>query len=128
MNSVAKELLGVAKKRLEKFYRPAPAHAPASTVQISSHRAGGKAEPPPPPPGAYAAKAAESKGVIVTIDALAHDLDLKMLEGDQEEQKSQEDYEEFTKHSAEKRQLDAATLQSKGGGQTPKRARGTGRR
>merc|ERR1719473_1431216 len=60
-DTAAKELLGLAKNRLNKFYNPKLYVAPAELAQIRVHGA-----PPPPPeaPGAYSKKSEESNGVI----------------------------------------------------------------
>jgi len=71
-DTAAKELLGMAKNRLNKFYNPkmyveAPKEE-AAFVDISVHV---QAAPPPPPeaPGAYSEKSEESNGVIGMMDA-----------------------------------------------------------
>merc|ERR1712176_653915 len=80
-DNAAKELLGVAKNRLNKFYnpkmyKPEPA---AELVSISAHAHHGVAPPPAPErPGAFKKKTEESNGVIAMLDALVADLDKEM--------------------------------------------------
>merc|ERR1719499_2881356 len=66
----AKDILGFAKKRLNKFYNPTLAFA-----EVSSHDQS-KAPPGPPPDtwDAYAKKSDESTNVVAMIDVLIADL------------------------------------------------------
>merc|ERR1719436_689884 len=106
-DSAAKELLGIAKNRLNKFYNP-KLYKAAPKVELSAEERilvseGGTATPtpapggiagtgvtalsqvaPPPPPAtwdAYAKKSGESTGVIAMIDLLVKDLTKEMTEG-----------------------------------------------
>merc|ERR1719282_1334143 len=110
-DSAAKELLGLAKNRLNQFYNP-KLYKPAAKVELSAQERilvseGGTASPtpapggiagtgvtvladvsahvaPPPPPAtwdAYAKKSGESTGVIAMIDLLIKDLTKEMTEG-----------------------------------------------
>jgi hypothetical protein len=113
LNTQAKEILGVAKNRLNKFYNPRLYVAPpkkefdtregrisanfggaASFTQVSAlstHRAA-----PPPPPDtaeAYNSKSQESNGVIAMIDLLVQDIDKQMTEAQTSEKDAQQDYE-----------------------------------
>jgi len=115
-DSAAKELLGMAKNRLNKFYNPKlykSAGSAAALIQIQAHR--GDAAPPPPPEsfGAYAKKSEASGGVISMIDSLIADLDKEMTEAEATEQNAQEEYEEMMKDSAEKRALDSKAITDK---------------
>jgi chromosome segregation ATPase len=128
-DSAAKELLGFAKNRLNKFYNPKLYKAPPkqelarddkivsgfSLAQISSHAQ--KDAPPPPPEtfGAYTKKSEESNGVIAMIDLLIADLQKEMTEAETDEKDAQADYEKFMGDSAEKRTTDSKALASKGG-------------
>merc|ERR1719238_1190748 len=72
-NAAAKELLGFAKNRLNKFYNPKLYKPPAASfIQITKHEQSDEAAPPPPPEavGAYKKKGEESNGVIAMIDTL----------------------------------------------------------
>merc|ERR1719473_2094492 len=80
-NTAAKELLDMAKNRLNKFYNPKLYVAPAELAQIKIHGA-----PPPPPeaPGAYSKKSEEANGVIAMLDQLKGELDQEMTEAEAE--------------------------------------------
>jgi chromosome segregation ATPase len=115
-NAAAKELLGFAKNRLNKFYNPKLYKPPAaSLLQISAHHQGKKDAPPPPPeaPGAYKKKGEESTGVIAMIDTLIRDLDKEMTESETEEKDAQGDYEDMMRDSKEKRAADSKSLTEK---------------
>jgi len=138
-DSAAKEILGFAKNRLQKFYNPALYKAPPARELSDEDRAtlaaggtlaptaapGGiagtgvtvltQAAPPPPPaaPGAYKKSSEESGGVIAMIDLLIKDLDKEMTVAKAEETNSQGDYETMMKDAAEKRAGDAKTLANK---------------
>jgi len=141
-DSAAKEILGFAKNRLNKFYNPklykappkrelseedritvsmggtlAPTAAPGGIAGtgiglVSVHS---QAKPPPPPeaPGAYKKKGEESGGVIAMIDLLVKDLDKEMTVAETEEKDAQADYEQMMKDSAEKRAEDSKNLSDK---------------
>merc|ERR550532_1182685 len=77
-DSAAKELLGFAKNRLNKFYNPKlykpPAEEAPALVSVSAH----SGEAPPPPPAAveaYSKKGEESNGIIAMMDGLIKELD-----------------------------------------------------
>jgi len=114
-NAAAKELLGFAKNRLNKFYNPKLYKAPASFIQISKHSQTDDATPPPPPAavGAYKKKGEESGGVIGMIDTLVRDLDKEMTESETEEKDAQGDYEQLMADSKEKRATDSKSLVEK---------------
>merc|ERR1712060_467801 len=69
-DTAAKEILGMAKNRLNKFYnpklyKPPPVEEPTMFAQIASHR--NRDAPPPPPPetfSAYPKKSEENAGVV----------------------------------------------------------------
>jgi len=142
-DSAAKEVLGFAKNRLNKFYNPklykappkrelsdedratlaaggtlAPTAAPGGIAgtgitALSQIKAHGAPPPPPEAPGAYKKKGEESNGVIAMIDLLVKDLDKEMTVAKAEEKDAQEDYEKMMKDSAEKRAGDAKSLANK---------------
>merc|ERR1719218_100928 len=144
-DSAAKEILGFAKNRLNKFYNPALYKPPPKRELTDEDRAtlaaGGTlapteapggiagtgvtvlsevkvhAAPPPAPeaPGAYKKKSEESTGVIAMIDLLVKDLDKEMTEAKTTEKDSQADYEQMMKDSASKRADDSKTLADKQG-------------
>jgi len=105
-NAAAKELLGFAKNRLNKFYNPKMYKAP-SFIQISKHQ---DSHLQPEAPKAYKKKGEESNGVIGMIDALVADLDKEMTESETTEKDSQGDYEQAMADSKEKRASDSKAL------------------
>merc|ERR1719264_1907577 len=117
-DTAAKEILGMAKNRLNKFYnpklyKPPPAVEP-TLVQISEH-ASSKAAPPPPPEtfGPYTKKTEESTGVIAMIDLLVKDLDKELQEAEVMEKDAQAEYEEMMAESATKRADDSKSVSDK---------------
>jgi len=130
-DSAAKEILGFAKNRLNKFYNPklykAPPVRELSDEDRATQAAGGtvlaavsehgvaKPAPPPEAPGAYKKKSGESGGVIAMIDLIVKDLDKEMTEAKTEEKDAQGDYETTMKDSASKRADDSKTLSDKQG-------------
>merc|ERR1719497_38264 len=128
-NAAAKELLGFAKNRLNKFYNPKMYRPPAkkelssagaierdmSFVQVSEHvQRKSSIEPPPATWDAYAKKSQESTGVIAMIDLLVKDLDTEMTEAKVEENNSQQAYDEMIADAKEKRTSDSKSLTDKG--------------
>jgi len=142
-DSAAKELLGFAKNRLNKFYNPKLYKAPPKRVLTDEDRAtlaaGGTLAPteapggiagtgvtvladvsahvaPPPPPAtaaAYSKKSGESNGVIAMIDLMINDLTKEMTEAKATEANAQADYEQTMKDSAEKRATDSKAMADK---------------
>jgi len=116
-DTAAKDLLGMAKNRLNKFYNPKLYKEPAAAlVQIRAHTTDEEAPAPPPEaPGAYKKKRGQSGGVIAMIDGLIAELDQEITEAEATEKNSQEDYETFMNDSAEQRTMDSKTLGDKTG-------------
>ncbi|CAK0848821.1 unnamed protein product [Prorocentrum cordatum] len=130
-NSAAKNLLGFAKNRLNKFYNP-KMYKPAAKVelstmdrtaesmgvtlaQVSSHQQRNTAvEPPPATWDSYAKKSGENAGVLAMIDLLIKDLDKEITEAETDEKNSQKDYEALMSDSAAKRTEDSKGLTEKG--------------
>jgi septal ring factor EnvC (AmiA/AmiB activator) len=131
-NTAAKDLLGLAKNRMNKFYNPKMYKAPpkrelsaedrivenmggeVAFVQIRAHSASDVAPPPPPEAvGAYQKKGQESAGVLTLIDMLVADLDKEMQEMTVEEKDAQKEYEEMMADSAEKRTIDTKSIAEK---------------
>eukprot|EP00421_Protoceratium_reticulatum_P007702 CAMPEP_0168372212 /NCGR_PEP_ID=MMETSP0228-20121227/8164_1 /TAXON_ID=133427 /ORGANISM="Protoceratium reticulatum, Strain CCCM 535 (=CCMP 1889)" /LENGTH=694 /DNA_ID=CAMNT_0008385111 /DNA_START=16 /DNA_END=2098 /DNA_ORIENTATION=+ len=114
-NSAAKELLGLAINKLNKFYnpklfKPSPqAEAPA-LAQASLRRRGAAAAETF---GAYTKKG-ENAGVISLLNRLIKDLDREMTEAETTEEGAQADYEGLMKDSAEKRATSSKSLTEKG--------------
>jgi len=126
-DAAAKELLGFAKNRLNKFYNPKLYKAPPARVLTDEDRAvqaaGGTVfadvhahvAPPPPPAtaAAFSKKSEESNGVIGMIDLLIGDLTKEMTEAETTEKDAQGDYEQAMSDSAEKRSTDSKALADK---------------
>merc|ERR1719353_2835431 len=89
-DNAAKELIGIAKNRLNKFYNPKlykpPPKRELSEEERIAENMGSAAlsqvAPPPPPEtfGAYAKKGEESTGVISMLDMMVADLDKEITE------------------------------------------------
>merc|ERR1719321_1130340 len=123
-DNAAKEIIGLAKNRLNKFYNPKLYKAPpkrelSEAERIEQNMAltqSGVAPPPPPPEtfGAYAKKGEESGGVVAMLDMMVADLDKEITEIDTEEKENQAEYEAFMSESAKKRATDAKSIEDKG--------------
>jgi len=135
LDNQAKELLGLAKNRLNKFYQSKLYVPPAKKelteeeqvyqtvvepafVQIAAHagrRSANVAAPPPPPEtfGAYGTKSQESTGVIAMIDMIIKDLDKELTEAETSEKDSQKDYEAMMADSKAKRASDSKAVTDK---------------
>merc|ERR1719326_183842 len=129
-DTTAKEILGFAKNRLNKFYNPKLYKPPAkkelsaedridasfSFVQIKAHDSDNVAPPPPPETmGAYKKSKEESGGVIAMIDLLVKELDKEMQTAKMEEKDAQADYETMMQDSKDKRAEDSKSLEDKEG-------------
>jgi len=140
-DNAAKEVIGFAKNRLNKFYNPKMYKAPPKrelseeeriTVNMGGTLAptappGGiagtgvtafaQAAPPPPPEtfGAYAKKGGESGGVLAMLDMMVADLDKEITEVSVEEKEAQKEYEQLLSDSAAKRSSDAKSIADKEG-------------
>merc|ERR1719409_1988316 len=126
--SAAKDLLGFAKNRLNKFYNPklykpppkrelseedqitlnmggtlAPTAPPAGIAGTGIGLSQSSAAPPPPPEANLAYKKSSGGGPIAMIDILVKDLDKQIQEMEVSEKDSQSDYEKFMKDSADQR-------------------------
>jgi peptidoglycan hydrolase CwlO-like protein len=129
-DNAAKELIGVAKNRMNKFYNPKlykpPPKRELSEEERITVNMGGTLAPeafaqrsgvaPPPPPetfGAYSKKGEESTGIISMLDMMIADLDKEITEIETEEKENQAEYEQFMKDSAEKRANDAKSIEDK---------------
>merc|ERR1719399_1735689 len=141
-DSAAKELILMAKNRMQKFYNPklykpppkrelseedritvnmggtlAPTDAPGGIAGTGIALADVREAPPPPPEsfGPYAKKSEESNGVLTMMDMLIKDLDKEMTVAQAEEKDAQEDYEKMMSDSADKRAEDSKTLTEREG-------------
>merc|ERR1719162_2637618 len=111
-NSAAKEVLGFAKNRLNKFYNPKMYVAPPKReLELAqSHGA-----PPPPPEAnlAYKKSGESSNGVLSMIDTLVADLDKENQTMEVDEKDAQKDYETLMANSQEERALKSKTITDK---------------
>jgi len=144
-DKAAKELIGIAKNRLMKFYNPKLYKAPpkvemgeeqsiavnmgseaAPTVAPSGIAGTGvtafvqldNTEAPAPPPetwGAYQKKGQEQSGVTAMMDLLVADLDKHMTESETDEKDAQADYESFMSDAKNKRATDSKSISDKEG-------------
>jgi len=130
-NTAAKELLGVAKNRLNKFYNPKLYKPPPkrvlsdqeqiaanfgvepALVQIHAHK--NKESPPPPPESvqAYRKRGQMSNGVIAMLDLLIADLQKDMTEAEVSEKNAQVEYEKFMKEAMASRVADSKAVTNK---------------
>merc|ERR1719162_2897506 len=113
-NSAAKEVLGFAKNRLNKFYNPKMYVAPPKReLELAqSHGA-----PPPPPEAnlAYKKSGESSGGVLAMIDTLVADLDKENQTMEVDEKDAQSDYETLMADSQDKRAQDSKAITDKEG-------------
>jgi len=140
-DNAAKELIGIAKNRMNKFYNPklykaAPKRELSEAEQITVNNGGtlaptaapggiagtgvtamAQVAPPPPPEtfGAYAKKSGESGGVLAMMDMMVADLDKEITEVTVDEKEAQKEYEQLMADSASKRALDAKSIADKEG-------------
>jgi hypothetical protein len=137
-NTAAKDLLGFAKNRLNKFYNPklykAPPKRELSEEEQITVSMGGTLAPtaapggiagtgiglaqvaPPPPPEAnlaYKKSGEQSNGVIAMIDLLVADIDKENQIMEVDEKDAQADYETFMSDASEKRSLDSKAITDK---------------
>jgi outer membrane murein-binding lipoprotein Lpp len=128
-NTAAKDLILVAKNRMQKFYNPKLYEAPKkkeltekefvyeSVVPSSFAQSLDSDAPPPPPesPGAYKKKSEDSSGVLAMMDLLVKDLDKETTIAKTTEKDAQADYETAMKDSSAKRAEDSKVLADKEG-------------
>mmetsp|Transcript_105534 Transcript_105534/g.198720 ORF Transcript_105534/g.198720 Transcript_105534/m.198720 type:complete len:685 (-) Transcript_105534:78-2132(-) len=98
-NNAAKEILGLAKNRLNKFYNPNLVLTQKAPALVQLH--------------ATHSDSAPGSGVIAMIDTLVKDLTEEILEMKMEEEEMQKDYGIFMKDSAEKRAMDSKAITNK---------------
>jgi len=124
-NNAAKELLGFAKNRLNKFYSPKMYKAPPkreltedlqisssfSLVQIHAHS---QKDAPAPPPDTWSGdvkkKGEEANGVVGMIDQLAADLEKENTEASADEKNAQKEYESGMDDAAHSRAADVKSM------------------
>jgi len=112
-DNAAKELIGMAKNRMNKFYNPKLYVEPKKEEAAFAQRS--DVAPPPPPEtfGAYTKKGEESTGVISMMDMMVADLDKEITEIETEEKENQAEYEQFMDDSAKKRANDSKSIEDK---------------
>merc|ERR1712183_1027271 len=87
-DNAAKELIGMAKNRMNKFYNPKLYVAPPPAEAMFVQRSGVAPPPPPETFGAYSKKGGESTGVIAMMDMMVADLDKEITETETEEKEN----------------------------------------
>merc|ERR1719287_388713 len=137
-NNAAKDLLGFAKNRLNKFYNPKMYKAPpkrelTEEEQITVNNGGtlaptaapggiagtgiglNQVAPPPPPEAnlAYKKSGEESNGVMAMIDLIVADVDKEIQTMEVDEKDAQRDYEGFMSDASEKRAQDSKAITDK---------------
>merc|ERR1719388_82243 len=140
-NHAAKDILGIAKNRLAKFYNPKLYKAPPKRELTEAERIsvnnGGTLAPtappagiagtgiavfaqdkhaPSPPPetwGAYKKQGDANGGVMAMMAELEAEIDKDIQESTVDEKHAQEEYEEYIGESAAKRADDAKSLEDK---------------
>jgi hypothetical protein len=128
LDTQAKDLLGVAKNRLNKFYAPKLYMEPPKKeltqeekiyqtvvpafVQVAAHRA---AQAPETFEGAYGKKTSESTSVVAMIDMIIKDLDKELTEATTMEKEAQKDYEAMMVDAKAKRASDSKSVTEKEG-------------
>merc|ERR1719329_634688 len=137
-NSAAKDLLGFAKNRLNKFYNPKLYKAPpkrelTEEEQITVNNGGtlaptaapggiagtgiglNQVAPPPPPEAnlAYKKSGESSNGVMAMIDLIVADVDKEIQTMEVDEKDAQSDYETFMSDASEKRAQDSKAITDK---------------
>jgi len=137
-NSAAKDLLGFAKNRLNKFYNPKMYKAPpkrelTEEEQITVNNGGtlaptaapggiagtgiglNQVAPPPPPEAnlAYKKSGESSNGVMAMIDLIVADVDKEIQTMEVDEKDAQSDYETFMADASEKRAEDSKSITDK---------------
>jgi len=111
-NGPAKELILLAKKKLDKFYAPREKEA-ESFLQLASRRDEGAPQPPLDTMEAYTKKTEDSNSVSSMMMLLVSDLDKEVIAAKTEEKIGQEEYEQMIKDSAEKRAIDKKSIDDK---------------
>jgi len=102
-NTAAKDLIMMAKKRLNKFYNPKLALVATSFLQVTARVQ----------PAMLQKKSEESAGVIAMLDTLVADLDKETTVATADEKDAQGDYETFMSDSKKMRAENTKILQDK---------------
>eukprot|EP00933_Yihiella_yeosuensis_P044559 TRINITY_DN39807_c0_g1_i1.p1 TRINITY_DN39807_c0_g1~~TRINITY_DN39807_c0_g1_i1.p1 ORF type:complete len:684 (+),score=250.69 TRINITY_DN39807_c0_g1_i1:108-2159(+) len=114
-NSQAKDLLNLAKNRMNKFYHPhlvpttpAPVEE-ESFVQVHAHSQKEK----PEEYGEHKTSEGAGNTVIRMLESLINELDAEVAEAAHEEKEAQKDYEDLLEDSKAKRAADSQTIATK---------------
>lgn len=102
-NAGAKQLLELARNRLQKFYA-------ASLVQTVAQDELGDAQPSPPEVPTYKKKTGESNGVLAMLGTLIADIESDIAAMETEEKDAQADYQALIMDAKEKRAKDSKAL------------------
>merc|ERR1719329_1923078 len=130
LNEAAIGLVGKAKNRLQKFYKPSMAKAAASSAAASFIEVANFAQvrvhdesdslfgvaPPPPPPDTFSGgvqKNQKSAGVMGMMDEIVRDLENDVKDAEYEEKTAQKDYAELMADSKATRQADSKAIVDK---------------
>jgi len=117
-NNAAKQLLDLAKKRLNKFYNPKmyKADAGASLAEVSEHQqsdSDATGAPDAPPDLGFKKSGEAGGGVVQMLMMLKGDLEKQITLVQAEEKQAQADYEKFIEDSSLKRATDTKAIASK---------------
>merc|ERR1719359_2735080 len=110
-DAAAKQLIGMAKNRLNKFYNPTlykpPPKREVSEADRAAQAAGEFVQeapgPAPEAPAKFEKKTEESNGIIRMMDLMVQDLDKEMQVAEVEEKNAQEEYEQTLADAKTKR-------------------------
>jgi len=111
-NSAAKDILGFAKNRLNKFYNP-KLYVPPPKREVAMAQVSGAPPPPPEANLAYKKSGNQGGGVINMIDLLVADIDKENQQMEVDEKDAQSDYEQFMSGSSSKRAQDSKAITDK---------------
>merc|ERR1719281_1746005 len=111
-NTAAKDILGFAKNRLNKFYNP-KLYVPPPKREVAMAQVSGAPPPPPEANLAYKKSGNQGGGVINMIDLLVADIDKENQQMEVDEKDAQSDYEQFMSDSSAKRATDSKAITDK---------------
>jgi hypothetical protein len=113
-NNAAKQLLDMAKKRLNKFYNPKLyKDAAGSLIEVQAHEQSDSDQPEAPPDLEHKKSGEAGGGVIQMLMTLKGDLEKSITVVEMEEKHAQTDYETFIEDSSTKRAIDTKAIASK---------------
>eukprot|EP00933_Yihiella_yeosuensis_P055771 TRINITY_DN5468_c0_g1_i1.p1 TRINITY_DN5468_c0_g1~~TRINITY_DN5468_c0_g1_i1.p1 ORF type:complete len:707 (+),score=234.65 TRINITY_DN5468_c0_g1_i1:169-2289(+) len=118
-NQAAKDLLGVAMKRMNKFYNPdfegASFVQEEAEAQSETDAESQDEQAPPPPPETFSGERQKgnSGGVLNLLQRIIGDVEKQMAEAKVDEKNAQEDYQKLMQDSSDKRAEDTRVLTEK---------------